>query len=86
MESDSNANTTAVEMIVSHDPTNEIMYNSMVMRIMGDISIEQTTVQGPDGINYELAVPTLDLGTMRGMRSTNTKTHSPKTRGRRWRW
>ena len=57
MESDSNANTTAVEMIVGHDPTNEIMYNSMVMRIMGDISIEQTTVQSPDGINYRIGSP-----------------------------
>ena len=54
MESDTNANTTAVEMIMGHDPTNEIMYSSMVMRFMGDISLEQTTVQGPDGINYRI--------------------------------
>ena len=54
LESDTNANTTSVEMIMGHDPTNEIMYSSMVMRFMGDISIEQTTVQGPDGINYRI--------------------------------
>ncbi len=54
MESDTNANTTSVEMTIGHDPTNEILYNSMVMRFMGDISIEQTTVQGPDGINYRI--------------------------------
>ena len=54
LESDTNANTTSVEMTVGHDPTNEIIYNSMVMRFMGDISIEQTTVQGPTGINYRI--------------------------------
>ena len=54
LESDTNANTTSVEMIMGHDPTNEIMYNSMIMRFMGDISIEQTTVQSPDGINYRI--------------------------------
>ena len=54
MESDTNANTTSVEMIVGHDPTNEIIYSSMVMRFMGDISLEQTTVQGHDGINYRI--------------------------------
>jgi len=54
MEGDTNANTTSVEMIMGHDPTNEIMYRSMVMRFMGDISLEQTTVQGPDGINYRI--------------------------------
>ena len=54
LESDTNANTTSVEMIVGHDPTNEIMYSSMVMRFMGDISLEQTTVQGHDGINYRI--------------------------------
>ena len=54
LESDTNANTTSVEMIMGHDPTNEITYSSMVMRFMGDISIEQTTVQGPDGINYRI--------------------------------
>ena len=54
LESDTNANTTSVEIIMGHDPTNEIMYNSMVMRFMGDISIEQTTVQSPDGINYRI--------------------------------
>ena len=54
LESDTNANTTSVEMTIGHDPTNEILYNSMVMRFMGDISIEQTTVQGPDGINYRI--------------------------------
>jgi len=54
LESDTNANTTSVEMIMGHDPTNEITYSSMVMRFMGDISIEQTTVHGPDGINYRI--------------------------------
>ena len=54
LESENNANTTSVEMIVGHDPTNEIMYSSMVMRFMGDISLEQTTVQGHDGINYRI--------------------------------
>ena len=54
LESDTNANTTSVEMIVGHDPTNEIIYSSMVMRFMGDISLEQTTVQGHDGINYRI--------------------------------
>ena len=29
----------------------------MIMRIVGDISIEQTTVQGPDGINYRIGSP-----------------------------
>ena len=57
---ETNANTTSVEMIVGHDPTNEIMYSSMVMRFMGDISLEQTTVQGPDGINYRIG--TIDSG------------------------
>jgi len=54
LESDSNANTTSLELIIGHDPDNEIMYNSMVLRFMGDISMEQTTVQGPDGINYRI--------------------------------
>ena len=54
LESETNANTTSVEMIVGHDPTNEIIYSSMVMRFMGDISLEQTTVQGHDGINYRI--------------------------------
>ncbi|MEC7406706.1 MAG: hypothetical protein VX461_03085 [Candidatus Thermoplasmatota archaeon] len=54
LESDTNANTTSVEAIMGHDPVNEIVYNSMVMRFMGDISIEQTTVQSPDGINYRI--------------------------------
>ena len=54
MESDNNANTTAVEVILGHDPINEIVYSSMVIRLMGDISMEQTTVQGPDGINYRI--------------------------------
>ena len=54
LESDSNANTTSVEIIMGHDPTNGIVYNSMVMRFMGDISIEQTTVQSADGINYRI--------------------------------
>ena len=53
-ESDNNANTTSVEIIMGHDPTNEIVYDSMVMRFMGDISIEQTTVQSADGINYRI--------------------------------
>jgi hypothetical protein len=57
---ETNANTTSVEMIVGHDPINEIMYSSMVMRFMGDISLEQTTVQGPDGINYRIG--TIDSG------------------------
>jgi hypothetical protein len=51
---DSNANTTSVEVIFGHDPINEIVYESMVIRFMGDISMEQTTVQGPDGINYRI--------------------------------
>ncbi|OUW22612.1 MAG: hypothetical protein CBD33_01325 [Euryarchaeota archaeon TMED173] len=54
LEGDSNANTTAVEMIIGHDPENEIMYQSMLIRFMGDISMEQTTVQGPEGINYRI--------------------------------
>ena len=54
LESDTNANTTSLEAIMGHDPENEILYNSMVMRFMGDISIEQTTIQGPDGINYRI--------------------------------
>ena len=52
--SDNNANTTAVEAIIGHDPINEILYESMVIRFMGDISMEQTTVQGPNGINYRI--------------------------------
>ena len=54
LESDSNANTTALEMIVGHDPSNETIYSSMLIRFMGDISMEQTTVQGPEGINYRI--------------------------------
>ena len=57
LEGDSNANTTAVEVIMGHDPSNEIVYQSMVIRFMGDISMEQTTVQGPDGINYRIGSP-----------------------------
>ena len=52
--SDSNANTTALEVIMGHDPINETVFQSMVIRFMGDISMEQTTVQGPDGINYRI--------------------------------
>ena len=54
LDSDSNANTTAIEITVGHDPINEIVYQSMVMRFLGDISMEQTTVQGHDGINYRI--------------------------------
>jgi len=54
LESESNANTTSVDLIFGHDPNNEILYNSMVLRFMGDISMEQTTLQGPDGINYRI--------------------------------
>ena len=54
LESDNNANTTSMELIFGHDPNNEITYQSMVLRFMGDISMEQTTVQGPDGINYRI--------------------------------
>ena len=57
LESDTNANTTSLEIIMGHDPANEILYNSMIMRFMGDISIEQTTVQSPDGINYRIGNP-----------------------------
>ena len=57
LESDTNANTTAAEVIMGHDPINEIVYQSMVIRFMGDISMEQTTVQGPDGINYRIGSP-----------------------------
>ena len=53
-EGDTNANTTSVEIIFGHDPNSEIMYNSMVLRFLGDISMEQTTVQGHDGINYRI--------------------------------
>ena len=58
LESDSNANTTSVEIIYGHDPENEITYYGMIMRFMGDISMEQTTVQGPDGINYRIGSTT----------------------------
>ena len=54
LESGSNANTTAMEVVIGHDPINEIVYQSMVIRFMGDISMEQTTVQGPEGINYRI--------------------------------
>ncbi len=54
MEIDSNANTTGLEMIMGHDPTNQTVYQSMVLRFMGDIQMEQTTLQGPDGINYRI--------------------------------
>lgn len=57
LESENNANTTAVEIIMGHDPIKEIVYQSMIVRIIGDISIEQTTVQGPDGINYRIGSP-----------------------------
>ena len=54
MDNEGNANTTAMELIMGHDPINEILYQSLVLRFMGDISMEQTTVQGPDGINYRI--------------------------------
>ena len=54
MDNEGNANTTAMEIIMGHDPINEILYQSLVLRFMGDISMEQTTVQGPDGINYRI--------------------------------
>jgi len=54
LDGDINANTTALEVIFGHDPINGIMYESMVIRFMGDISIEQTTVQGYNGINYRI--------------------------------
>jgi len=53
-ESDSNANTTGVEILIGHDPVNETVYEGMAMRFLGDISLEQTTIQGPDGINYRI--------------------------------
>ena len=40
MEIDSNANTTGLEMIMGHDPTNQTI-ESMVLRFMGDIQMEQ---------------------------------------------
>ncbi len=54
MDSDSNANTTGIEIIIGHDPINEVVYEGIVLRFLGDISMEQTTVQGPDGINYRI--------------------------------
>ncbi len=54
LEGDSNANTTSVEMIMGHDPINEILYQSVLLRFMGDISMDQTTVQGPEGINFRI--------------------------------
>ncbi len=54
METDSNANTTGLEMIMGHDPVNQTLYQSMVLRFMGDIQMEQTTLQGPEGINYRI--------------------------------
>ena len=54
METESNANTTGLEMIIGHDPSNQTVYQSMVLRFMGDIQMEQTTLQGPDGINYRI--------------------------------
>ena len=54
MDNEGNANTTAMEIIMGHDPINEILYQSLVLRFMGDISMEQTTVQSPDGINYRI--------------------------------
>ena len=54
METDSNANTTGLEMIMGHDPINQTVYQSTVVRFMGDIQMEQTTLQGPDGINYRI--------------------------------
>ncbi len=54
LDGETNANTTALEIIMGHDPINEIVYRSWAFRFMGDISLEQTTVQGPDGINYRI--------------------------------
>ena len=46
-----NANTTGFEVYFGHDPQSEVLYERVLTR-MGTISIDQTTVQGPDGINY----------------------------------
>ena len=46
-----NANTTGFEVYFGHDPQSEVLYERVLMR-MGTITIDQTTVQGPDGINY----------------------------------
>ena len=46
-----NANTTGFEVYLGHDPQSEVLYERILIR-MGTITIDQTTVQGPDGINY----------------------------------
>jgi hypothetical protein len=46
-----NANTTGIEVYMGHDPQSEVLYERVLFRI-GGITFDQTTVQGPDGINY----------------------------------
>ena len=54
IESESNANTTGLDFILGHDPVTRTMYQGFSIRFLGDISMEQTTVQSPEGINYRI--------------------------------
>jgi len=49
---ENNANTTGFEIFIGQDINNESTYNRVLMRIAGDISLDQTTLQSPEGINY----------------------------------
>ena len=49
---DTNANTSGFEVTIGQDINTETIYSRMLIRIAGDISIDQTTLQGPEGINY----------------------------------
>ena len=53
-EGDTNANTTAIELIIGHDPENETLYEGIALRFLGDITMEQTTIQDSNGINYRI--------------------------------
>ena len=47
LESDTNANTTSLEAIMGHDPDKRNFVQQHGYEVHGDISIEQTTIQGP---------------------------------------
>tara|TARA_B100000085_G_C18559817_1_gene519045 strand:- start:2354 stop:4081 length:1728 start_codon:yes stop_codon:yes gene_type:complete len=49
---DTNGNTSGFEVTIGQDINTETLYSRILMRIAGDISLDQTTLQGPEGINY----------------------------------
>ena len=46
---DTNANTSGFEMTIGQDINTETIYSRMLIRFAGDISIDLTTLQGPEG-------------------------------------